>query len=181
MSYLSDDVAAQGWLVHALDVLTTDALWSQALASERLPTGEMDRVADLGDALRNKWLQVTDDKTLTQIERYLHQQEHQIAEQAARLESGTPDGRTLVEKAIGSIRNLHRLRETEASELDEKTVRLRESTWTPGDLSERATCALFFVACVVVLALDLTGAAVGLWAWFLATKCRSVVLGLSEA
>ncbi|MFF7171106.1 hypothetical protein [Streptomyces pseudovenezuelae] len=184
MSEFHDDARAQDWLTHTFRILSMDALWTRWLNKDRKPSdGDvMQEAADYGAALQSAWLHLTNDETLNQIEQYLSQRSVRVWRETMRhgLDDAPSNHKQLAEQVHGACKALRTLRRHEFDELQQQVDALRAGARASGDLSERATCFLLFLSPLVALALGQPLIAGAMWTWFLATKCRNVVLGLSE-
>lgn len=183
MSELRDDARAQDWLTHSFEVLTMDALWTQWLNNtDRMTSDGMHEAAEYGESLRMAWLRLTSDESLDQIDRYTARHSGRMWRQATRegiwLDDGPHHPERLMVLVHGTVEALRAISEPEAAGLQRQVEELRAGVRASGDLSERATCYLLFLTPIVALALGQPLIAGAMWTWFLATKCRNVVLGL---
>lgn len=180
MSDLYDDATAQGWLTHAVDVLTKDVLWTRQLNVEHMTPAEMGQAAEFGETLRDAWLLLTKDQPLDQIERYVQQHVDRAAYFAAQhqLEEMAISPSDLSKRVHTAVITLKQLHQVEADSLERKIGTLRAEVWTPGDLTPQSVCALLLLTAASAYAVGLPWVAAGLWAWFLNSECPNIVLGL---
>ncbi|MEU9167774.1 hypothetical protein AB0D34_08260 [Streptomyces sp. NPDC048420] len=181
MGEFENNAAMQRWLTHTFDVLSRDALWTRRLGGSLEPD-EMSEAAEYGARLRNGWLHLTSTEALNQVEVYLVRRVGRAARQAMRygLDGAPTEPNRLVRKVHRIIADLKRMSEGEAAELQRQVDSLRAAARATGDLSDRARCSLLFLASMVALLIGLPDYAAAMWAWFLATRCGQVVLGLSD-
>lgn len=178
MSELHDDAWAQGWLAQAFNVLSMDALWTRQLKVDQMTTDEMHDTANFGESMLSAWRHLIDENALKQVAQYVRERNRFAVEHASELAHWESDPTALTEQVYRVAAQLRRASHHEAAELERKIELLRSSEWTPGDLSTDTRCAVLFLAAAVTLAIGLPHIAAPLWAWFLASQCRDIILGL---
>lgn len=173
---------AQQWLSQALDALTADDLWTRLLSASHMDTMESETTAILGDHLQYTWERLTSPHALDTLERFLLQYRDQGVETARAAESeavetlGLAERDRFTEHARRAIAALVAIRETEKDALADKVERVRTNTWTPGDFSPTARCALLLAATLAAFALAQLPIGAFLAAWFGTAKCGSVLI-----
>jgi hypothetical protein len=182
VSEVYEEVRAQHWLAKAFDVLTVDAVWTRQLNAEDMSREDMRDAANLGEVLYDEWLLLTSPDSLEQVATYLQTHAEWVIQEAARHEFvETPhDLNAFMEMVRRATSFLAKSSDRESAALRQKFQDLRAGTWARGDLTPRARCSILFLGAGVALRLGLPDMAGGMWAWFLASKCKDILLGLPE-
>ncbi|MFI9155729.1 hypothetical protein [Streptomyces sp. NPDC053367] len=184
MSKLDDDATAQRWLSAAFNLLTLDTVWTRHLNTAHLSTQDMHQAADVGKALRDQWLTVTNPQMLVFIESVAAGTAQRSWERFWEPETlGPPLYRNRKRLAMATRRASQDLRRTHDQEIEVLTAKienLHAGIWEPGDLSPKSRCNVLLLSAFVALYLGLGEVAAGLWAWFLASNCANLTLGVGE-
>ncbi|MFB6579325.1 hypothetical protein ACFCYC_18235 [Streptomyces sp. NPDC056402] len=179
MPRISEEWAAQDFLIKAVSLISADSFWTQALSRQDLTPEEIGELASIGKSqILDTWLHVTDGEVAEPVLKFvLGNSEHASDgfRQLAQSEQGEAamrlhrlvNPREFASSSRAAFSRLMELRHQEAELLTGKIKNLEGGNWVPGDLTSQATCDLIFAASGAAAALgqfELAGYLLALYA-----------------